>query len=118
RCAAPVTDVRLIPDLPVPGLKLGPAIFFQTMFRPLENELRPFLIVLWRIGPSSIDVFVTRARCPLMLIRLRLDGEVLWHEADLHVWSYAAVEVGVENAIENGPVVNRLPLTVLAVSAG
>jgi hypothetical protein len=54
----------------------------------------------------------------MVLIGLRLDREVLWHEADLHVRSYAAFEVSVENAIEKGPVIHGLPLSPLPVSAG
>jgi hypothetical protein len=50
-----------------------------------------------------------------VLIRLGLDRHRLRHEPDLHVRLDAPLEIGVEDAIDNRPVVNRLPAGVLRV---
>src|SRR4051812_37218322 len=46
RFAAPIADVGLVPDLPIPGFHLGAAMFFDAMLRPLENQFFPFGVIL------------------------------------------------------------------------
>ena len=53
-----------------------------------------------------------------MLIGVGLDRERLRHEPDLRVWLQAAVPVGVEDAVEGAPVVDRPALGVLGVGIG
>src|SRR2546428_2780207 len=59
---APVADVRLVPDLPIPGLNLSAAVFIDAVFCPLEDEFRPLLVILRRISPTCVNLVVSRAR--------------------------------------------------------
>ena len=114
----PVADVGLVPDLPVPLLDFGAAVLLDGVLDPLVDELGPLPVVLRRIGPAGVDVVVGQARTPLVLVRLRLDGERLRHEPDLRVGLEAALQVGVEDAVDDRPVVDRLALRVLGVGVG
>src|SRR5438477_12266006 len=115
--AAPVTDVRLIPDLPVPRLHFSAPIFLDAVFRPLVDQLGPLLVIRWRIGPAGENRAVILARAPMMLIRLWFDGKLLRHETDLGVRPHSALQAGVEDAIQNCPVVNGVAGRVFAVNA-
>src|SRR5207248_6383476 len=117
RCAAPVADVGLIPDFPVPGLDFSAAILLDAMFGPLEDQLCPLRIVLRRISPACIDLLVTRARRPTMLIRLRLDRQIFWHEANLRIGTHAPSEISIEDTVEDRPVVEGSAVRVIAISA-
>src|SRR6185436_18760422 len=83
--SAPVTDIGLVPNLPVPRLDFGAPVFFEAVLRPLKNEFGPLFIILWRVGPPGVNLLVTGPRRPFVLIRLRLDGKIFRHEADLDV---------------------------------
>jgi hypothetical protein len=111
----PVADVGLVPDLPVPLLDFGVAVLLDGVLDPLVDELGPLAVVLRRIGPAGVDVVVGQARTPLVLVRLRLGGERLGHETDLRVGLEPALHVGVEDAVDDRPVVDRLALRVLGV---
>src|SRR5262245_18873992 len=41
RRAAPITDVRFVPDLPKPGFYLSAIVSLNAMLRPLKHQLRP-----------------------------------------------------------------------------
>ena len=53
-----------------------------------------------------------------MLVRFRLDRQILRHEADLHIRTDTMFQVGVEDPIEDGPIVDRVALGVFAVDPG
>ena len=53
----------------------------------------------------------------MVLIRLRMDGEILGHEPDFHVRFDSAFQIRVENVIKDRPVVNRIALRIFAVGA-
>src|SRR3990172_12740338 len=53
RRALPVADVWLIPQLPKPGFDFFHAIAVDGMPDPSIDQLGPFFIVLWRIGPAG-----------------------------------------------------------------
>jgi hypothetical protein len=55
---------------------------------------------------------------PLVRVRLGLDRQGLWHEADLNVGLDVPLQVGVEDPVDDGPVVDRLALAVLGVGTG
>src|SRR5262245_48354458 len=57
-CAPPVADVRLVPNLPVPGFDLFAAVTIEAMPHPLINEFAPLVVVLGRIGPARVNLFV------------------------------------------------------------
>src|SRR5205814_2196350 len=113
----PVADVRLVPDLPIPGLNLSAAIFFDAVFRPLEDEFRPLRVIFRWMGPAGVYFVVARAWRPPVLIRLRPARKILWHETNLHVRPHAAFKIRIEDAVENRPVVKRIALRALAVGA-
>src|SRR5207249_3223412 len=118
RRSAPIPDVRLVPYFPVPGLDLGAPVFLHTMLRPLKDQFRPLRVVFGWVSPACINLIVTGSRCPMVLVRLRLDRKVFRHETNLCVGPDAALKVGVEDAIEDRPVVSRVSTGVLVVGAG
>src|SRR5262249_43409705 len=115
---APVADVRLVPDLPIPRFDLAPAVSLEAMIRPSKPQVGPLAVVLRRERPACVDLFISGTGPPVVLIRLRPSREVLGHETDLHVGSYGPRTVRVENAIQDGPVVNGMSLGICAVGAG
>ncbi len=54
----------------------------------------------------------------MMLIRLRLDRDILRHETNLHIRPDATLKIGIENAIENRPIVNRITQWIFVVRVG
>ena len=114
----PVADVGLVPDLPVPALHLGAAVLLDAVLDPLVDQLGPLGVVLRRMGPAGVDVVVGQTRTPFVLVGLRLDRQRLRHEPDLHVGLHATLQVGVEDAVDDRPVVDRLALAVLGVGVG
>jgi hypothetical protein len=54
----------------------------------------------------------------MMLVWLRLGRQILRHETNLRVWPHPAFEIGVEDAVKNRPIINRLPVRFLAMRAG
>ena len=116
RRAAPIADVRLVPGFPIPGLDLGAAISLDAVFCPLVNQFLPLGVVLRWIRPPGEDFVVLGRGGPMVLIRLRFDRKVLGHETDLHVRTEAALQISVENPVEDGPVVNRIAVAILGIS--
>src|SRR5262245_31108701 len=88
------------------------------MLRPLVDKLRPLLIVIRRIRPAGEDAVVIVARLPIVLVRLRMRRQIFGHEAYLGIGTHAALEIGVEDTIENRPVVRRFAVRILTVGAG
>src|SRR5579863_1971382 len=48
----PISDIRLIPDLPQPSLHFGIAVPLAQVSDKLKNQFRPFLVILRWVGPS------------------------------------------------------------------
>src|SRR5437762_13568725 len=69
RRSAPITDVRLVPDLPIPRFHFSASVFLEAVFRPLEDEFGPLLVILRRISPTGVNLVVSRPRRPVVLIR-------------------------------------------------
>src|SRR6185437_16726545 len=46
RCAVPVRNIRLVPDLEVPGRNRLRPIFFGNVLHPFPNQLTPFVEIL------------------------------------------------------------------------
>ena len=118
RRAAPVADVRLVPDLPIPRLDFLAAVSLDAMLHPLVDQLAPTSRSPSADRPSRCRSLRSAPRRPLVLVRLGLDRKVLGHEADLRVGPHAALEIRVEDPVQNRPVVDRLSLGVFAVGAG
>src|SRR5436190_4292156 len=116
-CSFPVANVRLIPNLPIPQTHLGTSVPFDTVASPLVHEFAPFLIVFWWVGPACKDCVVRRLWTPMVLIRLWPDGKRLGHKTDLHIRPYATLEITIQNAVQNAPLVNRIALPILLVIA-
>src|SRR5262249_54360966 len=117
-CAAPVTDVRLVPDFPIPGLDFSPPVLFQAMLRPGKRQVPPLGVISRWVSPAGENFVVSRPRRPMMLVRFRFARERLGHETDLDVGTDAVLQVGVENAVEDGPVIDRFALGVFVIYAG
>src|SRR5689334_1843534 len=96
--AVPITAVGLVPNFPVPRFHLGFSVLFDTMLRPLMDELSPLVEILRWIRPPRFDRAVLVARLPVMLIWLRIRRERLGHEADLRIRLEPALQIRVEDA--------------------
>ena len=108
-------SVRFVPDLPIPRLDLGAAVAGDAVRDPLVNELGPLRVILRWVGPTAGDETVGEAGAPGVLVGLGEDREGLGHKADLGVGADAAGEVGVEDAVDDGPVVDGLAVGVFGV---
>ena len=118
RRATPVADIRLVPRLPVPGFHLCAAILLDAVLRPLINKFPPLGVILGRIGPARVDFIIPGLGRPFMLIRLGLSGKFPRHEADLNIRPHASLKIGVEDAVNDRPVVNGASLCVFAIGPG
>src|SRR2546428_9565383 len=116
--AAPVADVGFVPTLPIPLLDFGASIPFDAVPGPLIDQLTPLRIVLRRIGPTGENFIVLCRGRPMMLIRLRLDREILRHETDLNIRPDAVLKISIEDAIQNCPVVNRISVGIFVIRVG
>src|ERR1700710_1652395 len=85
------------------------------MARPLVSEFGPLCVILWRERPAGADHIVFQARTPFVLIRFGLNRKRLRHESDLQVRMDSTCDVGVEDAIRAGPVVDWVTLGVFRV---
>ena len=93
--------------------------YFSTQWRAhWIDQFAPLGVVLGRIGPAGVDVVVVIAGFPVMLIRLGMRGERLRHEPDLHQRLHVALDVGVEDAVGDGPVVDWPARGVFGVGIG
>ncbi len=117
-CAVPVTDVRLVPDFPPPCVHFTPAVLRCDMTTDLVNQLAPLCVVRRRVRPAGVDVVVVVAGLPEMTVRLRMARERLGHEAELDEGLHLARNVGVDDAIEDRPVVDGVAGGVFGVDVG
>ena len=93
--------------------------YFSTeCLHPLVDQLAPLVVVPRRMRPPGVDPVVGHAGLPVVLVRLRLRRQRLGHEADLHQRLHLALEVRIDDAIDDRPVVDRLPVRVLGVGVG
>ena len=53
-----------------------------------------------------------------MLIRFRVGGEGLGHEADFDIGANAVISIGVEDLIDDRPIVNRIAVFVFTIHIG
>ena len=84
------------------------------MVHPLINQLPPLIKILRRIGLPTRNRrrFVRIERCR---IKIRPNRKVLRHEPNLRIRLQPALHIRVENPIENGPVINRIPPSILRI---
>src|SRR5262245_15889937 len=99
----PVADVGLVPDLPPPAFDFFFSVSLDRVFHPLIDELAPLVVVLWRVRPAGVDVVVVVAWLPEMAVWRRMRRQCFGHEADLDERLHAALHIGVENAVDDGP---------------
>jgi hypothetical protein len=110
--------VGLVPHLPEPGLDLGAPVARHAVAHPLVDQLRPLAVVGRRVGPAGADRIVLEARPPFVLVGKGPDREGLGHESDLGVGAHTPGSVGVEDPVQDGPVVHGPPGRVLRVGVG
>lgn len=119
RRALPVGGtVGLVPDLEIPGLDLGPAIAFDAVADPLVGQLRPLVVILGWIAPAAADQVVIEPRPPGVLVGFGMGRQGLGHEADLHIGPDPVGQIGVEQVVEDRPVIDRAALGVLGIDIG
>src|SRR5689334_10801226 len=68
--ALPISDIRLVPDLPQPRLHLCLSIALHAVSGPLKDEFGPLLVILGRVGPTRVDIVVVVAWLPGVAVRL------------------------------------------------
>jgi hypothetical protein len=107
RSSVPIRDIGFVPDFPIPGRHLVLPVLLHAVLHPLVNQLAPFAVILGRVRPSDGVIPVRGAGNPGRAIRLRLRRERLRHEADLDERLSARLQIRVENAIRDRPVVHR-----------
>ena len=116
--ATPVADIRLVPGLPVPFLHLRPGHISPRNARSTDKQVPP----TWR-NPSADRPIQCRFRHTWLWVSICVDKaraflRIPGHEADLRVGMQAALEIGVEDAVDDRPVVNGVALGVLAIGTG
>ena len=116
--AVPVAAVGFVPNFPVPGLDFGLAVFVNAMFGPLIDQFAPFGVILGRVGPAGVDESRNWSGVPMVLVRIGMGGRFPGHETDFRVRAHAVFQVSVEDAVEDGPVIDRMAGGVLMVGAG
>src|ERR1700730_4394644 len=84
------------------------------MMDKLEDQLGPFLVVLWRIGPTGED----RAVRERVSVRLWMSGKRFGHETNFYQRLYAGLVKCVEDAVKNRPAVNWVSGRVFGVDIG
>src|SRR5262245_5356388 len=115
RRPVPVADVGLVPDFPVPALDFTASVFLDRVLDPSRDQIAPPVVVLRRIAPAGIDAVVVEPRGPVVLVGRRLRRHRFGHEADLDERLHLPFHVGVEDAIDNRPVVDRPAGAVLRI---
>lgn len=118
--APPILDAELVPRLPVPRRHLVGTVAINAVPHPCLDELLPLGEILGRVGPAlavveSVGSLLLRE---VVAVGLGLHGERLGHEADLGVGPHAAGEVGVEDGVEDLPVVDGSPRGVFRIGVG
>lgn len=109
--STPVTDVRLVPELPQPiVLRRSLRVAIAGMLGPNSDELGPLLVVGRRIERAAVERVRARG-----LVRLRLRGERAWHEAQLEERGNARLHLGVHDRVDAREVVDGSAVRVLAV---
>src|SRR5579872_7294771 len=113
----PIKNIGFIPDFPPPLFHLAGSIPLKTMLRPLVTEFTPFGVVARRKAKAQarVDHFF---RGRVVGIILRMDGQRFRHEADLDEWPEVTLVPGVENSVQDGPIVNGFPGGIFGVNAG
>ncbi len=114
----PVMAVRLVPDFPRPGRDGVVAIALGQMRRPGLDQVTPFLQILRRRSPAGDDQRGLVLRLPAVLVRPVIIGQRLGRESDLHQRHVAGFDIGVEDPVHDGPVVDRIAVGILAVGIG
>jgi len=112
--AFPVADVGFVPNLPIPGLDLAAAVTLDGMEHPLAHQLSPAGVVFRRVGPALTVI----GRGPVAGVGLRMDRKRLRHEADFDEGPGAGLHVGVEDAVDDGPIIDRVPGGIFGVGVG
>src|SRR6266850_5301715 len=88
------------------------------MFRPFKDQVAPFFVIIGRIGPASKDFVISVTGTPIMLVGVGFGGKSLRHETNFDVRLHVPFLIGVEDFIQNFPIVSRLAGRIFIVSAG
>ena len=104
--AAPVADVRLVPDLPVPALDFAPCRTSTDSAAPTDRPARPTSRSRSAGTPSRCRCRCSCRPAPSRAGTGRAVRERLRHEADLDQRLHLPLDVRVEDAIDDRPVVD------------
>jgi hypothetical protein len=75
---------------------------------PLKDQLRPLRVIARRMRPAGEDRVVRLINRPLVPVRLRFDRERFGHKADLGQRLHSTLDISVEDAVDDRPIVERL----------
>src|SRR6476660_9587870 len=84
------------------------------MVDKLKNELRPFLVVLWWVGPSSEDFTVRK----IVTIRFGMCGQSLRHESKFYQGLDACGVKRIKNPVQDRPIVDRPSIRIFRIHIG
>ena len=110
----PVADIWLIPDFPIPPGDFALSVASDAVHRQLIDQFTPLGKILRRIGPAH-EKFVLG---PVMAIRLGMRGKGLRHETDFDKRLHAKLQVGIEDFVDDRPIVDRMPGGIFGVRVG
>src|SRR5579863_4499730 len=110
----PIVDVGFVPHFPQPGFHFSVAIALPKVANESKHQFCPLLIILWRICPSRVN----RSLRKTVTIGLGMCRECFRHESNFHQRLDFLSVKGVEDAVNNGPAVNGIPVCVFRISVG
>ena len=94
--------------------------YFSTQcFTHWIDQLAPLGVVLRRVGPAGVDLVVLRRRASTRAGRARASTESACGMKPICTYGFTPrSQIGVEDAIDDGPVVDRVAAGVLGVGVG
>ena len=110
-----VLPVGLVPHLPIPGGNRLHAIALDHVRGYLTIQLLPSLVVFRRKRPAFHLPWLER---PSDVVRIGMGGKRLGHKAELHHRAHMGGGIRIENLVEDGPAIDRVPVRILGVDVG
>ena len=114
----PIMAVGFVPDFPGPGRDLGFAVSLGQMPGPGFDQIAPFFEIVRRRRPAGGDQRGLVFRLPAMLIGPVIIGKRFGREADLHQRNVSSLDIGVEDPVHDGPVIDRVAGGIFGIGVG
>ena len=106
--AVPEIDVGFVPDFEVPLRYFVDSIAIYEVLGEVRHQIVPAFHALWR---RDVRLVPERMEC------VRVEGQLLWHEADLYDGAHAILQQAVVDLIDVGEIVDGIAVLVFVVDA-